>query len=475
MANEQNKRYGFISFVGVTMAMVANVRSIPTIAATGWQQICYLLFAVLCFALPICFIAGEFGSSFPGNGGPQLWVKKGINSKWGFVIAWLLWAQMFPGLIMVTSTLGPLVGQVFGKPDLATDHWFMFICILISTWIITLLSFKFDVAKIGGDYGVWLGVYIPVVILIVLGGCATFKTGLRLNGYLGMFSWSKVIPRLTDVQTLTYFSAIMFLFTGIELTSVYIPELRNYKKNYIRGVFFSLLLIVLLNVLNSMMVSNIVPKGSMELSDIAQPILIYCQILHWPTWIANVFAFLVAAGVVLQLSSWINGPCHTITQVAREGFLPAKWGFHKTNKFDISKKLLWTQIIILTVFACLYAIDKNVNATFITLTNATNVLYMLVYIIMAIALLKLRKKQPNLERPFRIGGAKSKGNSMAWIVCIVLWIAILLVFLSILVSNNLLNIILVAGISVTLFIIPLIISRFKKDKWLEQVNRDLNK
>lgn len=475
MTSEQNKRYGFISFVGVTMAMVANVRSIPTIAATGWQQICYLLFAVLCFALPICFIAGEFGSSFPGNGGPQLWVKKGLNSKWGFVVAWLLWAQMFPGLIMVTSTLGPLIGQVFGKPALANNHWFMFICILLATWIITLLSFKLDVAKIGGDYGVWIGVYIPVVMLIVLGAAATLKTGLRPNSYLGTFSWSKVVPQLTNKETLTYFSAIMFLFTGIELTSVYIPELKNYKKNYIRGVFFSLLLIVLLNVINSMMVSNIVPKGSVELSNIAQPILIYCEILHWPTWIANVFAFLVAAGVILQLSSWINGPCHTISQVAREGYLPAKWGFHKTNKYDISSSLLWTQIIILTVFACLYAVAKNVNAMFITLTNATNVLYMLVYIIMAIALLNLRKKQPNLERPFRIGGANSKGNGMAWLVCIVLWLAILLVFSSILVSNSIVNIVLVVGISVILFVIPLIISHFKKAEWLDQVNRDLSK
>ena len=123
MSEEKKYRYGFMSFVGVTMAMVANVRSIPTIAATGWQQISYLLFAVLFFALPVVFIAGEFGSAFPGNGGPQLWVKEGLGSKWGFVVAWLLWAQMFPGLIMVTSTLGPLIGETFGQPQLATNHW----------------------------------------------------------------------------------------------------------------------------------------------------------------------------------------------------------------------------------------------------------------------------------------------------------------------------------------------------------------
>lgn len=472
MSEEKKYRYGFMSFVGVTMAMVANVRSIPTIAATGWQQISYLLFAVLFFALPVVFIAGEFGSAFPGNGGPQLWVKEGLGSKWGFVVAWLLWAQMFPGLIMVTSTLGPLIGETFGQPQLATNHWFMFICILVATWVITLLSFKLNVAKIGGNYGVWVGVYIPVIILIVLGVASTIKTGLRPDSYLGKFSWAKLIPNLTDTQTLTYFSAIMFLFTGIELTSVYIPQLKDYKRNYIRGVFLSLILIVLLNVINSMMVSNVVPKGSVQLSNIAQPIALYCTVLHLPMWITNIFSLLVALGVILQLSSWINGPAHTISQVAREGFLPAKWGFHKTNEYDISKNLLWTQIIILTIFALLYAFAKDVNDMFLTLTNATNVLYMLVYMIMAIAFIKLRYKQPDMERPFRVGG-KNGGNGVAWLVACVLWLAIAIVFLSILVSNTLVDILLVVVISVVLFVIPLIISHFKNPQWLEQVKKDL--
>ena len=39
--------------------------------------------------------------------------KTALGSKWGFVVAWLLWVQMFPGMVMVASTLGPLLGNTF--------------------------------------------------------------------------------------------------------------------------------------------------------------------------------------------------------------------------------------------------------------------------------------------------------------------------------------------------------------------------
>lgn len=38
------------TFIGLTMALCATVRSIPTLAAVGWTLISYTIFAVLFFA-----------------------------------------------------------------------------------------------------------------------------------------------------------------------------------------------------------------------------------------------------------------------------------------------------------------------------------------------------------------------------------------------------------------------------------------
>lgn len=162
---------------------------------------------------------------------------------------------------MVASTLGPLLGNTFGNVELGNNHWFVLGCILVIYWIITILNLKFDMAKVGGNIGVWLGVYIPVVIMFVLGVLAAFKVGLVSNGYLGDFSWSKAFPDLEHIDSLKYLAGITFIFVGIEMSSVYMPRLKDATKNYTKGVFIALIGLVLLNVINAMLVANVVPDG----------------------------------------------------------------------------------------------------------------------------------------------------------------------------------------------------------------------
>ena len=95
------------TFVGIAMALIASVRSIPQLAATGWQMIIYMIISVVFFALPLALMCGELGAMLPGEGGPQRWVRRGLSDKWGFVVAWLLWAQMFPGMVMLSCLCGP--------------------------------------------------------------------------------------------------------------------------------------------------------------------------------------------------------------------------------------------------------------------------------------------------------------------------------------------------------------------------------
>ena len=46
------------TFVGIAMALIASVRSVPQLAATGWQMIVYMIIAVLFFALPLALLVG---------------------------------------------------------------------------------------------------------------------------------------------------------------------------------------------------------------------------------------------------------------------------------------------------------------------------------------------------------------------------------------------------------------------------------
>ncbi len=47
MSKSEVSKMGLGTFIGLTMALCATVRSIPTLAAVGWTLIFYSIFAVL--------------------------------------------------------------------------------------------------------------------------------------------------------------------------------------------------------------------------------------------------------------------------------------------------------------------------------------------------------------------------------------------------------------------------------------------
>ena len=303
-----------------------------------------------------------------------------------------------------------------------------------------------------------------------MGLATSIKIGLNPAGYLGTFSVDKLIPNVADMSSLKYLVSIAFIFTGIEISSVYIPQLKDAVNNYPKGLMASLIGLVLLNIANGVLVSNVVPHGTLELANIAQPILIECQLLGLPTIIANIFAFMVFLGVLLQLSAWVTGPSRAMTQVAKEGLLPAGWGFHKVNKFGVSTNVVLVQSVFISLFTLLYVIIGNVNAVFLVLTNVTAIVYSIAYIFIAIVVVKLRYERPDVVRPYRIG---KSGNGLAILYAILLIGSIVGMTAATLMTTAMFDRMIIIGISIVLFIMPLVIYANRSPLWKSKVEADL--
>ena len=121
-----------------------------------------------------------------------------------------------------------------------------------------------------------------------------------------------------------------------------------------------------------------------------------------------------------------------------------------------------TQSVIISLFALLYGVMDDVNSVFLTLTNATTIVYCIVYVLIAIALIKLRYIMPNADRAYRIG---KRGNSMAWILSGILVLSIAFAIFATMITTSAFEATLVICLSAILFVIPLIIYSNKKDSW----------
>ena len=470
----KTKKLTLFGLIGITMAFFGTVRSVPTLSITGWTQIFYMLIAAIVFALPIALMSAELSTGFPEEGGPQVWVRNALGEKWGFVTSWLLWVQMFFGMVMVSSTVGVLLGYVIDKPELSSNNYFIFALILISYWGVTLLNLKVNILKVAGNWGAVIGVYIPFVILVVLGVIYMIKNGIQPNSYLGDFKPSDLIPNLKDLGSLTYLSGIIFIFAGVEISSVHANNIENPKRNYPVAVIASVVLLVIFNIIAGLTVSNAVPRGQLELANITQPYLIFCEDLGIPSTFVNIISLMILIGVLVQLSAWVLGPSKSMIKVAEEGNLPKF--FQKRTKKNIPITFVMIQAIVISLVSFLYVVVPDVNSAFLIITITTTILYCIVYALIAISAIRLRYNMPNVKRPFRLG---SKGNGLMWFVStfsmlgIVLTIVVSLIPPSILKPSQYTGYVIYQVVATVVMIgIALIINKCKKPEWKKEENKE---
>jgi amino acid transporter len=454
-----HKSISVMTFAGMTTAMVASVRNLTVVASTGWTMFFYMMVAALCYCLPIALISGEFASLFPDAGGPELWATNAFGKKWGFVAAFLLWAQMFPGQVLGGSVLAPLLGEALGLPELGASHIAIFLCTIIVYWLIIIICIHFDAARAVGKIGVWIGLYIPVAVIAVLGTASFIKSYLFdmqsfSQSLLGMFSAEKLVPRGANFSSMQYFTSILFIFAGIELSSVYIPRLDKPEKHYLPGIFFALIFTFAFCVVCGFLIAAAIPAGKMQLNNIAEPVEYFCRNLGLPGVITNLFAALVFIGISVQMTAWAMGPSTAITVSARRGMYPHSWRFWKTNANHVSVAVLVTQGVVVSALSLVFVLVPDANAAFMLLIDASCIIFNMVYLIMLAGIVYLRFKLPDARRLFRVG---QRGNAALFVCCAVLLLTITGGVTATLVAESSRDALTVIGISAVFFIIPLLI------------------
>jgi amino acid transporter len=460
-----------MAFVGLTCAMVASVRNIPDVAATGWTMFFYMFVAAVCYALPIALISAEYACMFPHAGGPELWMTSALGKNWGFITAWLLWAQMFPGVVTSGLSLAALLGEALGVPALQTSKAAVLACILCEYWTVTLLAMRLDIAKLVGRFGVWLGLYIPVLIIFILGASAFVKILLAGPGVdffnpsvLGQFRAADLLPNPDNKNSLAFFTSLLFIFAGIELSSVYIPRLANPRKSYMKSVIAALAFTFAFSVVLGFLVAAFVPRGGESLSDIAQPVGIFCEILGVPKAVTQAFSALTFLGITIQGAAWAAGPSKAITESAKRGMYPPRWCFWKANKYGNSSAVLLTQACAVSIISFVCVLIPEMNSAFLILINASAFLFNMVYLLMIVGIVVLRIKQPAIERPFRIGGQKT-GNARLYAVALILFLTITAGVIATFAASSARDAGATIAISAVILVIPLVILALRKEEW----------
>jgi putative glutamate/gamma-aminobutyrate antiporter len=454
---------GVFSLTMINVAAIMSLRNFPLMASVGWASIFFYVIAGLGFFVPAALVSAELATGWPSRGGVYTWVKEAFGERWGFVAVWMQWIEnviWYPTVLSFTAaTIAYLI-----DPTLAENKMYILSVILIVFWGCTLLdSFGMKASSLISSIGVIAGTIVPSAIIILL-GISWILMGHPMHI---TFSWDALYPEMDKFQNIVFLIGVMLAFCGIEMSSVHAKEVKNPQKDYPRAILFSALTILSLSVLGSLAIAIVVPSEDISLvAGIMQAFSAFFA-AYGMSWLTPVLAALITLGAVAMVSTWIVGPSKGLFQTSEEGNIPPL--FHIRNRYGMPIMIMIFQGLIVSMLCSAFLLMPNVSSSYWMLNDLTALLYLIMYILMFMAAIRLRYKYPDTKRSYRIPGGKNFGMwAVGGLGLVSSMFAFCIGFIppATLDMGSRLTFHLFIGLGVSsMFIAPLLIFAFRKDSW----------
>jgi glutamate:GABA antiporter len=389
-----------IAWPALAMMMVASVGSIAQLsdsATFGLGAVTVYLIPALLFLLPVGLVSAELATSH--EGGIFVWVREAFGDRTGFQATWFVFMNsvtLYPSLLSFGAAA---LATALGRPDLAGNGAYMGTVVLVGFWAATFVVSKGMKTTAGlSNLGVGLGTIVPALALIFF-MFAWLVDGKPSAAPLGV---SDLVPPFTGLSSIALVVGTFVAFAGLEVNAVHIKHLKGRPKSYFKAVLSAAALVFVMYMLGSIAISVAVPDATLELtSGASQAFTVYADGFGIPG-LSNVLSGLLVLGAVAASIAWIAGPSRSMWLVGRAGYLPQR--FQRVNRNDVQMPILMFQGVIVTILSLVFVVAPNTSAAFAVLQDISIILYMGMYVCMFASAIKLRRSQPDVERPIRIKG-----------------------------------------------------------------------
>jgi len=455
----------------INVATIGSVKNWPLTAEYGFSSVFFFLLATLIFFIPTALVSAELATGWPKIGGVFAWVKEAFGHRTGFLASWLQWMQTIVWYPTALSFIAATIAYIF-NPALAHNHIYTFCVIVLIFWGTTLINFRgmFTSGWIS-SLGMILGTFLPGIFIILLG----LIWYLKGNPSQIALTLDSLIPDMSNLTQLVLFSGFVISLAGIEMSAVHALDVENPRKNYPKAILYSALIILGLSIPGVLSIALVVPQKEISLlAGSVQAIAFFLDQYHLQI-IMPIVAFLITLGTMASVSTWTVGPVKGILAAAQSGDFPPL--FRRINKNAMPVPLLILQASVVTLLSLPFVFSKSLNEAFWMLMAMVTELYLLMYLLMFAAAIKLRYSQPDAERPYKIPG----GKLGIWIVAgIGMITASVTMFLGILppkhiVMTNPTTYVIIMVIGVIMFALgPTIILLFQKPSWKRKLEHEIS-
>jgi amino acid transporter/nucleotide-binding universal stress UspA family protein len=381
-----------VTLIGVGAMIGAGIFVLTGIAAGVAGPALIVAFALNgLVALLTAMSYAELGSCYHDAGGGYLWVKEGLPKWNGFLSGWMSWFAHAVACSLYALGFGAYFEHVLHEVGWSLPHWgFLSPQKLLAAGIAVIFGYinyrgASETGKIGNLVTmaklVILAIFIGfgIELMIHRGSITESLTPFFANGFGGVIK----------AMGLTFIA-----FQGFEVISQCSEEVQAPRKNIPKAVFLSLMIVVPIYLLVALVsLSSVTPENMTSWDYLA---------LHKETALVEVAQTFFSGGGVMLLfgglistMSALNATVYSSSRVAfamgRDRNFPTFVSRVHAKKFTPHWAILLSLIIVVLMSVSLPIED---------VASSADLMFLLLFLQVNLAMIRLRKKRPELDRGF---------------------------------------------------------------------------
>ncbi len=375
-------------------------------AVAGWGGMFIATIIIAIMYLGLTYSIAEMSPALPHTGGAYSFARTAFGPWGGFItgIAENIEYVLTPAVVVYF--IGTYMTAITGTPDAWQPLW----------WLIGYAIFVGLNAR-----GVALSFKVTVfVTLIAIGILIFFLLSAVFSGQFDFAKWAMnvgagpngaavALPNgggpVLPLGIKGIFAALPFavwLFLAIEQLPLASEESVDPKRDMPKGIMLGMFTLIGLGFL-VLIINPAIPGGAFAYGSSGQPILDGFAAIYGSGW-AKLLALFAVAGLVASFHSIIFAFGRQIYSLSRAGYIPhflsVTHGEHKTPNVALFAGALIGFVVMLVIW---FSEGGEAAGTYIggTLLNMAVFGAMFSYLLQGLTFLRLRKRFPHIERPYR--------------------------------------------------------------------------
>jgi amino acid transporter len=339
-----------------------------------------IIITPIIYSLPISLMVAELATMMPVSGGYYQWVKEGMGPFWGFQAGWWAWVASWFDLAIYPVLFVEFTS--YFVPSLAENRWLSWGLGVVFIWAFAGMN-MLGSSVVGDSSKLFLViVLLPFLLIVVIG---LFK-----------MDQSPVQPFTADgVDWTTAFGAglfvIMWNYAGWDGLSTVAGDIDNPRKNYPKALAITIPAITLIYLIPTVISLAVVGTDDVEWTAGAFTLVAEAVGGRWLGLFLSLAAIVSAVGL---FSAWLLSYSRIPFALASDGYLP-----HSLTKVHPTRQTPIRTIVIAAVICSLVTL-----LPFDQLAALSVLVGGCVLILEFITLIVMRRRHPQLARPFKVPG-----------------------------------------------------------------------